>query len=473
MIKFFGSGHWPIFILGSFSSMANLYLPVFLSRALSPEEMGVYKIFFLHLGAIPFLFLAGGPLHSVYYWAGRDEKQRSRYIQQAFALALGLSLLIPLAGLPMTGAISSLTSLSDGHVALMLLSAFFMVPAEYYPQTKIALGFPLKGSMYDALFEFFKVACFVWIASESKDLGHIFLAFCLIFGLKFFVSLYLKFREGILRFDPGLDKIREIFRYCLPISLAGLVTFFVDKLDQFVLAAFLPAEKFAYYSMGCLMIPPLYLLETSVTSVLVPKLAKAWNKDEKEALTHFQKAVGDSAFLLIPSFFGLIVFAKPIITLLYTDKFIEAVDYFQIFAFTYLILIIPYDAVPRATGKTKWIFNLTLGAGLLSLAAVLFAASALGAVETLCAALFFKACARLLGLGYSARIMGWSLAEIFPWKRLCQYTAVAGTLSVASLALKNSFGSQGLWFLACSPVFAAVYLAVFASSLKASFRQKS
>ena len=465
MLKALKSGHWPIFILGSFSSMANLYLPIFLSRTLSPEEMGVYKIFFLYLGAIPFLFLTGGPLHSVYYWVGRPETERPRYIQQAYALALGLSLLIPLAGLPLTGLIASLTKLSDGHVALMLLSAFFMVPAEYYPQTKIATGNPFKGSLYDAFFEVFKVCCFVWIASETKNLGHIFLAFCLIFGMKFFVSLFLKFKEGILILDPGLEKLKEIFRYCLPISLAGLVTFFVDKLDQFVLAAFLPAENFAYYSMGCLMIPPLYLLENSVTSVLVPKLSKSWLNKDKSALAHFKKAVGDNAFLLIPSFFGLIVFANPIIQLLYTEKFIEAAKYFQIFAFTYLILIIPYDAVPRATGQTRWIFKLTLGAGLASLTAVLIAASRFGALETLSVALFFKACARFLGLVYSSKIMNWKLRDVFPWRRVLKYFTAAAALSALSLLTKASFPSGETWLLICAPLFAAIYLAVFSVSV--------
>ncbi|MCY7391894.1 MAG: hypothetical protein LH647_10530, partial [Leptolyngbyaceae cyanobacterium CAN_BIN12] len=58
------------------SSVGNLFLPIILVRLLSLEDIGVYKVFFLHLSAIPYLAMAGGPLHSVFYWAGRGIEER-------------------------------------------------------------------------------------------------------------------------------------------------------------------------------------------------------------------------------------------------------------------------------------------------------------------------------------------------------------------------------------------------------------
>lgn len=453
--------HWPIFLLGSFSSLANLYLPIYLARVLEPSEMGLYKVFFLYMGAIPFLFLTGGPLHSVYYWAGREKSQRSRYLQQSFALAFGLSFLILILGLPLRGLIAQTIKLNSNHVALMLLGAFLTVPADFYTQTKIALGSPFKGSFYDAAFEIAKVSALVFIAWSTKNVEAIFLAFCAVFGVKLVLSIALKAKDGILKSDFGLEKAREIFRYCLPISLAGLASFFVDKMDQILLAARLSQEDFAFYSMGCLMIPPLYMLENAVVSVLVPKLAKAWTEENHEGLKHFRKAAGHNAFLMIPSFFGLALFADPIIEILYTEKFSQAAEYFKIFAFTYLILIIPHDAVPRATGKTKWIFKMALATGAASLLGVVFAASYWHPAAALGTAMFFKFASRAAGLAYSASIMRWKIRHCLPWKDIAGYFLVSVSLAGLCLISEDMFSSETTWFLFCAPVFAAIYLAVF------------
>lgn len=62
--------HWPIFIVGNINSLLNLFLPLFLVRIFTPEEMGLYKIFFLYVALIPFFTMTSGLLTSFYYWSG-------------------------------------------------------------------------------------------------------------------------------------------------------------------------------------------------------------------------------------------------------------------------------------------------------------------------------------------------------------------------------------------------------------------
>ena len=457
MLAKLSQGHWPIFILSCFSSFANLFLPIFLARTLSPEQMGHYKIFFLHLNAIPFLFLTGGPLHSIYYWVGRGEKDQTPYLQQSYILSFILSALILVTGLPFITSLSELIKLPSEHVVYLLFGAFFAVPGDFYGQTKIALGQTIKGPLYDAAFELFKVVCFVFIALNSRNTGDIFLAFCLIFGFKFIMSFLLKLKDGLISLKLNRLKAKEIMSYCVPISLAGLVSFFVDKMDQFVLASQLRSDEFAFYSMGCLIIPPLYLMEMSVAKVLIPKLSASWLNGGKDALIHFRKAVGDISYLLLPACAGLFLFARPIIELLYTETYTDSALYLKVFAFSYLFLIVPFDAVPRATGRTNWIFKLTLIIGVFSLIAVLLTSKYLGAIETLAAALAFKFTTRAAGLVYSAKIMNWRLLETLPFKRLFIFAGVSILLAGGSLASQNLFESQLNWFLVCGPIFAILY----------------
>ena len=64
-------GHWPVFLISLLSAIMNLFLPIILVRLIGPEEVGVYKLFFLYAQSIIFISLAGGPLYSVYYFVGK------------------------------------------------------------------------------------------------------------------------------------------------------------------------------------------------------------------------------------------------------------------------------------------------------------------------------------------------------------------------------------------------------------------
>ena len=57
----FSTGHWPGFLTGIISSLMNLFLPTVLVRILTPEDVGIYKIFFLYIQSFTFLSLAGAP----------------------------------------------------------------------------------------------------------------------------------------------------------------------------------------------------------------------------------------------------------------------------------------------------------------------------------------------------------------------------------------------------------------------------
>ena len=160
MLSKLKEGHWPIFILTSFSSIANLFLPIILTRLLSPEDIGTYKIFFLYLALLPFLFLTGGPLHSVYYWIGKKEN-RQTYINSAYQLTIFLSLLIAIIGVPFYGYIAELTGLNATNTLILLLVAAIWVPSGFYKEYKLAQGHTVFGSIYGTIMELIKVVLFV------------------------------------------------------------------------------------------------------------------------------------------------------------------------------------------------------------------------------------------------------------------------------------------------------------------------
>lgn len=455
MINKLREGHWPIFILSSFSAMANLFLPIILTRLLTPTDIGIYKIFFLYLGLLPFLFLTGGPLHSVYYWVGKKD-QKEDYLTSAFQLTILLSFLILIFCLPLSYWLARTLSLGLDFILLLVFSAFLWVPSSFYKEYIIAKGSTVWGSIFGTIMEIIKVILFIGMAYLKLPLITIFSSFLIYVALKFVLTILLLKKEGFIFFKRDQKKLKEVLFYCVPIASAGLLNFLVDKIDQLVLAKYLSSDEFAFYSMGCLLIPPLYMLEVSITKVLIPKLSEIQDKN-RLALEHFKKAVSDGALLLIPACAGLFVFSEPIVSLLYTDTYLDSAGFLAIFSFSYLILIIPYDSVLRATGKTKWIFNMSLIVSPLSLLVVVGVAAFFEAKVVLLISIVFKAIFRLAGLYCSCRVMDWKMRETLPWKKLAIFSTFSLILSLISQALSSQFENSLIWFLTCGSGFFVFY----------------
>ena len=289
MLKKLKEGHWPIFLLSSISSFTNLFLPIILVRLLSTEDIGFYKIFFIHMSAIPFIFLLGGPIHSVYYWVGKPETERMKYVQSSWWLTALLSLLVMLIGFPLAGLISKWLDFPLKYTLLFIFSGALPLVSSHFGESTIALGNRIKGSLFQTFFEVAKAISFIFIAWKTRDIGYVFISYATIYSIKFLASTLIGLKDGTMSLNFDKKRLVEVWSYCLPISVSGLLGFFVDKIDLLLLSSYLSAENFAFYSMGCLVIPPLIILDMSVQKVLIPKLSDQFHKSEfKVAGEHFR-----------------------------------------------------------------------------------------------------------------------------------------------------------------------------------------
>lgn len=453
------NGHWPIFLLSSISSIGNLFLPIILVRLLTPEDIGIYKIFFLHLSVIPYLVMAGGPVHSVYYWVGKNEEEKSKSLNATLVLSILLSSMVLLIGFPFREIISTHFDVPLKYVSILLICGFISAPSGHFSETTIALGRSALSSIIDTVFELLKAGGIIYVAWKFRSLEALLYYFGTIQVIKFVLTNYFNRHFNQINYKTDIQHIKKVFSYSLPMSVSGCLGFFVDKIDLLILSSHLSSSSFAFYSMGCLVVPPLYLLEMSVQKVLIPNLSKAYvNHEWSLAAESYRNAIRDIAFLIIPSIFGLIVFATPIVRMLYTDQYLDSVPYLRIFAISYLLLMIPHDSVARATGRTKWILKIYLLVTPLSLLSALFAAKYSEAKTVLLITILIKFIPKVLGLKLSKDLMNWQWRDMFPLKQLRIYTALCASLSVICLLTRNLFEKDINWFLVCGSSFAAIYL---------------
>lgn len=452
------SGHWPVFLISMISAITNLFLPVVLVRILDPEDIGIYKIFFLYAQSITFLSLTGGPLYSVYYWIGKKENSL-RYLEHAWVLSFGLSILTAIIGLIFSSQISRFITISEPQTILLILSAITAAPSSFYGEYLIARGRRINGSLFNSGFEIIKAIVIISLVYVTRHINAAFWGFTALFIVKLILAMHLGKKEGLLSFKIEREKLKEVWKYCAPLSIAGALSFFLEKVDMILLSSRLSAESFAFYSMGCLIVPPLYILEMSVQKVLIPALSSSYHaEDPLSMIQHYRKAQSDIAYLIIPAVFGLIIFNRPIIEMLFTAQYLESATYLKIFAFSYLAYIIPHDAIPRATGQTRWVLKMYLILTPLSILVVYLSAGQWGAKGALISSIFFFYLPKIPGLIYSSRITQSPIVKLIAWRALGLFILINIPLTVLSLMTKSYFQSEQMWFLVISPLYAIIYL---------------
>ncbi len=396
-------------------------------------------------------------MNSVFYWVGKGEHERQELIQASWWVTIMLSSLV-LILLPFASLIEEYLQLPRNIVYLLIISSFLVCPSGHYNEFCIAQGERVKGTLLGVSFELIKTIGFILLAYWQKNVDCLFYYFALMMIVSFILMTWLGAKHRTVTLGPQKDKIQRVFSYSLPISISALLHFAVDKSDMIFLSFFLGKESFAFYSLGCLVIPPLYILEMSVQKILIPSLSQSYtNKNFKNIQLSFRKAIENMAFLIIPSFFGLYFFSEVIIKIIYTDSYLASSDFLKIFSWSYLLLIIPHDSLYRASGKTKLLLSNYIFFSPVIVLVVFLVAYYTNASYTLISAIGLKFIFKIFCLYKIRRQFGLSLSELIPYKILLRFTLISIVLTALSFQIKSLFTDDRIWFSVVCPLFALLY----------------
>jgi glycosyltransferase involved in cell wall biosynthesis/O-antigen/teichoic acid export membrane protein len=436
-----------------------MLLPIILVRVLSPEEVGVFKMFFLYLIMIPAFALTAGVMSGLAYWSGQEERKKLPAIQLSSALILAAAGSFFLISWYFSDYLAGYLPWSPEYSFIFSLALFGAISGTFFEESAIATGRIWTGALFYAGFELFRTAAILMAVFTYKTLLAVFVAHTAVVLFKVFSSLIYAYQLKFVGLKFNREIAQAVLSYAFPVSLAWVFGVFVMYADQFILSVQLPPSAFAMYAIGCLAIPPLLILEHSVTRVLIPQLSEAFasNNGTKGAAL-FKDGIESLAFLFIPAVTGLYIFSYPIIELLFTSLYRDAAAYLQIFAFTYLLLIMPYDAVARAMGDARWILRTFVFFSILSLLLVYFSASIWGSFGALGAIIAARLLMRVYSIYYTREKTSWRYVEFLPLQSITLFGVFCFFLALGCYVVKPAFDSEMLWFVVCAPAFALVYL---------------
>lgn len=406
-------------LLGALSSFC---IPIFLSRFLSVEDYGFYKLVMLVQATLMFV-LPLGIDGSLLYFMRADSARQHIYAFNVTALCL---LLASLAGVVLWGAAAPLGAwLHQPQLAehmgsfvpfliFSLASNHLQVYFVYQDRLAFTLGFEICGQVYKALVTL--IGFWYWQSIDFVMLGLAFWAalqtiFLLFYDLK---PLWLQRTSPRTLFAA----LKRQIKYGLPLGGSNLLVYLLD-FDRLLISAFFGAKSFALYTVGCFQIPFVASIEATLADYMGLGMVEAKQKGDHEAFRRMWSSTCRLIFMVeIPLALFCACFAGAIIPTLYGSPYAASAGIFAIYSLIGLVRSERCDMAFRALDATKILLAAQFFYAALSLAALSIGAYFFGLNGAMLGKLLAHGAATLVKLWLFSRLSRTPLKALFDWKSL-------------------------------------------------------
>ena len=438
-------------------------LPLVLVRVFDQAEFGTYKQLFLIYGTL--LGIAQlGMAESLYYFLPNASRNGGRYVLNA---TLVLAITGCLCWGVLAGAGTTISSwMGNRQLAPLLpfLGVFLLLtlPAAALEITMTARQrYPLASWSY-ALSDLAKTAFYLLPVLVLPTLEALLLG-AIAFALLRFGAAWWYFQD---EFDgswrPDLGMLRQQLGYALPFQMAVLVEIVQANFHQYAVSYLFDAATFAIYAVGCLQIPLLDIVMTSTSNVMMVQMAEAIRERRGHAVVAlWHDTTRKMALIFFPLVGLLLVNARELIVLLFTENYLASTPIFMVSCLFILLAVFQIDGVLRVYAQTRFLIVLNVTRLLVIAAFFQWFLSTWHLVGAVLITVLAVAIGKGLGLARMKRLMEVGLTDLLPWKSLAAIGGVAVVAGLLALVVKSDTGLPTLPLLVTtSIVYTASYLAL-------------
>ena len=343
--------------LGKILAMAAQFvMPLFLTRFLSKADYGLYSQFYLILGFVSAIFAFGIQSNLYYFYPGKNESEQRTIVQNTFLLLLFFGLLgVLLLFIPFikTGLIGDGPLLD--YFYIILINIYLCIPATIILPLATVRKDKWITIIYPPADVLLKVALIIPIALYFKTLYAIFVAILLLHSVQFvFILIYLLAKYGGIHIaKDSIRLIKQQLAYSLPFGFAVIINTVCQRIDKVICVSFLTPEDYATYSVAFFGIPGIMQIYDSLCQVNVMNMATAFHNNQKSKIIDLYKGfVTKTLSFSIPLIIIAIIFAPQIISILFTDKYVDSVPFFRLYVATFFIAMFGAGTILRAIGRT-------------------------------------------------------------------------------------------------------------------------
>ena len=434
-------------------------LPIVLTRTLDPASFGQYRLLWLAVSTLMLITpMCMAP--SLYYFLPRSDRPTQRiYINQTLLFMVG-------AGIVSAWAISawnplapsSLTGIAAGHgpvVPAFALMWIFASTLDVLPTAEERVGWQAKVIVsLSAL----RAVVLSATAIATRELYPVLWALLAVTTVKAALLIYYVGRHHGLR-GPLARRANFVaqLRQAAPFALSGALHGVRTQADQWIAASLFSVAMFASFSIATVLAPMVQIFRESVNHVFLPSMSRLQSTgDFRGMLGLNNRANAMVALLAYPLLAFAFVFADPLITLVYTSAYLDAVPVLRIYAVALVAFVVELTSILFVLGQGP--FAARVNALVLAISLPLSYYGAVhwglpGAAFGSVAAIYSE---RLLSLGRIARLTGTSVARLQNWTTLAGILAAAAIAAIAAGAALHGFELHPLARLAAGAAVVAI-----------------
>lgn len=135
----------------------------------------------------------------------------------------------------------------------------------------------------------------------------------------------------------SIDRVKGLFSYGSKLLVSSLIDTFYNNLRSLFIGKLYTSSMLGYYNRGQ-QFPSIIVtnINGSIQSVMLPTLSSHQDNVQR-VKSMVRRSIVTSSFLIFPLMVGLAVVAKPLIIIILTEKWLQAVPFLQIYCFSYAL----------------------------------------------------------------------------------------------------------------------------------------
>jgi O-antigen/teichoic acid export membrane protein len=406
-------------------------LPVVLTRALDAHSFGEYRLLWLAVSTLLVIAPMCMP-QSLYYFLPRSDAAGKRlYLNQCaifmvlagFVSAWILSPLNPWLPMSMKGVIADNGWLIPAFTMLWVFSWLL----DILPTVDERVGWQARAIVALSALRAIGLSA---VALSTRDLKAVLIAMLVFVGIKSALLVYYVARHHGLR-GPWMQReaCQAQLKQAAPFALSGALHGLRSQGDQWIAATLFTVTQFASFSIATVLAPMVQMFRQSVNHVFMPSMSRMEASGDARAMLDLNNRANSMvAMMVYPLLAFAFVFAEPLIALIYTPTYVDAVPVLRLYSIGLLALVVEINSVlfllkqgPFAARVNALVLALALPLSYFGATTWGLAGAAIGSVVAL----------------YSERAL--SLARIakltdVPVSKLQDWTTLAGILGAACIA---------------------------------------
>lgn len=174
-----------------------------------------------------------------------------------------------------------------------------------------------------------------------------------IFGVLIYYFIYKI--TNVIPFGFHKETCKMIVSFAIPMGIAALISVINKELDKIVVGGLTDTATLAIFTNAAKELP-IVVFSSAISTVVMPFVVQNIQKNKRhEAVSIWKTSIKLASLIMCFFLVAFFVFAPNVISVLYSDKYLDGTHIFRIYLLTELFRLTYYGMVLNAEKKTKLI----------------------------------------------------------------------------------------------------------------------